>query len=194
MAYWNHYGDLEMMGDDDKPTSAYRPVLVRYDGKIYPVNRIHNTWPAIETEGKEGLQQPKMGAVYKMWTAHRQDPSAYPSLSRIADDNGDGVIEVNRPDEIDAVIEAIAEMLQKTGYPMQDKRVVWVMNDPVYRSGNNYRTIPMNTWEASPYANVHKYSHDGLPARRGRAEGRIMRQECRVDAILEYSTMYVRLR
>ncbi len=165
MAYWNHYGDLEMMGYDDKPTAPYRPVLVRYDGKIHPVNRIHSTWPAIETEGKEGLQQPKMGNVYKMWAAHRQDPSAYPSLSRIVDDNGDGVIEVNRPEEIDALIAAIGEMLEKTGYPMQGKRVVWVMNDRVYRSGNDYREIPMHSWEASPYANVHKYTHDVYPAR-----------------------------
>ncbi|MDK2972967.1 MAG: hypothetical protein PWP23_2722 [Candidatus Sumerlaeota bacterium] len=164
-AYWNHYGDLEMMGYDDKPTAPYRPVLVRYEGKIHPVNRIHSTWPAIETEGKEGLQQPKMGDVYKMWTAHKQDPATYPSLSRIVDDNGDDVIEVNRPEEIDALIAAIGEMLQKTGYPMEGKRVVWVMNDRVYRSGNDYRTIPMHAWEASPYANVHKYTHDVYPAR-----------------------------
>ncbi|MFO7974326.1 MAG: multiheme c-type cytochrome [Candidatus Hydrogenedentota bacterium] len=164
MAYWNHYGDLEMMGYDDKPTDPYRPVLARYDGKIYPVNRIHNTWPAIETEGKEGLQQPKMGAVYKMWTAHQKDPAVYPSLALITDDNGDGVIEVNRTEEIDALIAAITEMLQVTGYPMEGKRVVWVMNDRIYRSGTEYRTIPMHAWEASPYANVHKYSHDVYPA------------------------------
>ncbi len=164
MAYWNHYGDLEMMGYDDKPTNPYRPVLARYDGKIYPVNRIHNTWPAIETEGEEGLQQPKMGAVYKMWTTHQKDPAAYPSLALIIDDNGDGVIEVNRAEEIDALLAAITEMLQKTGYPMDGKRVVWVMNDRVYRSGTEYRTIPMHAWEASPYANVHKYSHDVYPA------------------------------
>jgi len=164
MAYWNHYGDLEMMGYDDKPTDPYRPVLARYNGKVYPVNRIHNTWPAIETEGEEGLQQPKMGAVYKMWTAHQQDPAGYPALSHITDDNGDGVIEVNRAEEIDALIAAITEMLQRTGYPMEGKRVVWVMNDRVYRSGDEYRTVPVHPWEAAPYANVHKYSHDVYPA------------------------------
>ncbi len=164
MTYWNHYGDLEMMGYDDKPTDPYRPVLTRYDGKIYPVNRIHSAWPAIETEGETGLMQPAMGTVYKMWTAHQKDPAAYPALGLITDDNGDGVIEVNRAEEIDALIAAVTGMLEETGYPMQGKRVVWVMNDRVYRTGTEYRTIPMHTWEASPYANVHKYSHDVYPA------------------------------
>ena len=105
-----------------------------------------------------------MGAVYKMWTEHQQDPAAYPLLALITDDNGDGVIEVNRPEEIDALIAAITEMLQDTGYPMEGKRVVWVMNNRVYRSGTEYRTVPMHAWEASPYANVHKYNHDVYPA------------------------------
>jgi hypothetical protein len=74
------------------------------------------------------------------------------------------VEEVNRPEEVDALIEAITTMLQSTGYPMDGKRVVWVMNDRVYRSGEVYRTVPMREWEASPYANVHKYSHDVAPA------------------------------
>jgi formate dehydrogenase gamma subunit len=163
-AYWNHYGDLEMMGYADKPTDPYRPVLVRYNGKIYPVNRIHNAWPAIATDGEDGLMQPRMGDVYKMWTAHHEDPSAYPTLAELTDDNGDGVIEVNRPEEIDALIAAITAMLEENGYPMDGKRVVWVMNDRVYTSGAEYRTVPMHAWEASPYANVHKYSHDVYPA------------------------------
>jgi hypothetical protein len=66
MAYWNHNGDLEMMGYDDKPTDSFRPVLVRYKGKIYPVNRIHSAWPAIQSDGQDGLMQPKMGDIYKI--------------------------------------------------------------------------------------------------------------------------------
>jgi len=61
--YWNHYGDLEMMGYDDKPTDPFRPVLARYKGKIYPVNRVHSAWPAIEVDGETALMQPKMGDV-----------------------------------------------------------------------------------------------------------------------------------
>jgi len=164
-AYWNHYGDLEMMGYDDKPTHRFRPVLARHKDKIYPVNRVHTAWPAIETEGKAGLMQPKMGDIYKLWVAHKKDPANYPTLARITDDNGDSVPEVNRPEEIDALIAAVTEMLTGTGYPMQGSRVVWVMNDRVYSSGVEYRQIAKHPWEASPYGNVHKYNHDVFPAR-----------------------------
>ena len=162
--YWNHYGDLEMMGYDDKPTDAYRPVLARYKGKIYPVNQIHSAWPAIEVEGETALMQPKMGDIYRMWAAHLANATVYPGLSAIADDNGDDVPEVNRPDEIDALIQSITQTLADTNYPMKGKRVVWVMDDRVYTSGTDYRTVEMHSWEASPYANVHKYNHDVLPA------------------------------
>ncbi len=165
MKYWNHYGDLEMMGYDDKPTEPFEPILTRYKGKIFSVNRVHSAWPAIEIEGKVGLMQPKMGDIYNMWTTHFKDASKYPELSSIKDDNADGVIEVNRPEEIDALISAVTSMLQSTGYPMDGKKVVWGMDDRIYSAGNEYRTIPMQAWEASPYANVHKYNHDVYPAK-----------------------------
>ena len=161
---WNHYGDLEMMGYDDKPTDPFRPVLTRYNGKIYPVNQIHSAWPGIEVEGETALMQPKMGDVYKMWKAHQADPTKYPELSKIADDSGDDVPEVNRPEEIDALVQSVSQALAETGYPMQGKRVVWVRNDRVYTSGTEFHTLDMHPWEASPFANVHKYSHDVLPA------------------------------
>jgi len=162
--YRNHYGILETMGYDDKPTEPFRPVLVRYKGKIYPVNRVHSAWPAIETEGKPGLMMPKPGDIVKMWNSHLKDPARFPELSKIQDDNGDGVSEVNRPDEIDALIASVTAQLKESGYPMEGKRVVWVMNDRVYSSGTRYREIPRAPWEASPYGNVHKYSHDVYPA------------------------------
>jgi len=162
--YWNHYGDLEMMGYDDKPTDRFRPALARYQGKIYPVNRIHSAWPGIRVEGETALMQPKMGDIYKMWTAHKADATEYPDLSRIADDNGDGVPEVNRREEIDALIQSIARVLADTNYHMEGKQVVWVMDDRVYTSGTEFLTLDMHPWEASPYANVHKYNHDVLPA------------------------------
>lgn len=160
----NHYGYLTMMGYDDKPTERFRPALVRYKGKIYPANRVHSAWPAIEVEGQQGLMQPRASDVLKMWTAHREDRSKYPTLAQIADDDGDGVIEVNRPEEIDALIEAVSQMLADTNYPMAGKRVVWVMDDRVYASGTEFRTLNMQPWEASPYGNVHTYNHDVLPA------------------------------
>jgi len=165
MKYWNHYGDLEMMGYDDKPTDMFRPVLARYKGKIYPVNRVHSSWPGIEVEGQPGLMQPRMSDIYKMWKTHLDDPAQHADLAKITDDNGDGVIEVNRPEEIDALIAAIAKHLTAGGYPLEGKRVVWVSNDRVYRSGAEYRTIETEPWEASAYGNMHKYTHDVLPAR-----------------------------
>ena len=164
MQYWNHFGQLVMMGLDDKPTDLFRPVLARYKGKIYPVNRTHTTWPAIEVEGQPGLMQPKMSDIYKMWAAHRKNPKNYPQLAMLKDDNGDGVTEVNRPQEIDALIAEVTNMLEQTGYPMDGKHVVWVMNDRIYTSGTEYRVMEKRLWEASPYGNVHKYNHDVYPA------------------------------
>ena len=165
MKYWNHYGELEMMGFDDKPTDPYHPVLARYKDKIYPVNQVHSAWPGIEIEGKKGLAQPLMSDVYKMWTSFKKDATIFPDLALITDDNDDGVIEINRPEEIDALISAVTSYLRKTGYPLEGKRVVWVSNDRIYRSGKDFEQIPMEPWEASPYGNVHKYTHDVYPAR-----------------------------
>ncbi len=165
MKYWNHYGDLEMMGYDDKPTDMFRPVLARYKAKIYPVNRVHSSWPGIEVDGQAGLMQPRMSDIYKMWKAHLDDPMQHADLAKITDDNGDEVIEVNRPEEIDALIGAITRHLTAIGYPLEGKRVVWVSDDRVYHSGTEYRTIPTEPWEASAYGNMHKYNHDVLPAR-----------------------------
>ena len=164
MKYWNHYGDLEMMGYDDKPAEPYRPLLARYKGKIHPVNRVHSAWPAIAIQGTPGLMQPRMGDIYKMWAAHEKDPTQYPELDKIRDDNGDGVIEVNRPAEIEALIAAVTRRLEAAGYPLEGKRVVWACNDRIYESGTKYRTMAKHECEASPYGNVHKYSHDVYPA------------------------------
>jgi len=165
MNFYNHYGNIEMMGYDDKPTDPFNPIYIRYKGKIYPVNRVHSAWPGIEVDGKQGLMQPKMSDIYKMWTDHFADNTKYPELSKIKDDNGDKIVEVNSAEEIDALIAAVTSMLIKTNYPMENKRVVWVINDKVYTSGSEFYLIPKEQWEASPYANVHKYSHDVYPAK-----------------------------
>jgi hypothetical protein len=95
-------------------------VLARYKGKIYPVNRVHSAWPGIQVEGETALMQPKMGDIYKMWTVHKADATKYPSLPKIADDNGDGVPEVNRPQEIDALIQAVTQVLADASSPFRD--------------------------------------------------------------------------
>jgi formate dehydrogenase gamma subunit len=167
----NHYGFLEVMGYDDKPSEPFRPTLFRYKGKIYPGNRIHSAWPGLEIEGQEALAQPRMSDVARMWRAHRADPAKYPALAEIRDDTGDGVPEVNRPEEIDALVASVRQALEDVGYPLEGARVVWVSNDRVYRSGTEYREVPKHGWEASPFANVHKYSHDVYPARSALGSG-----------------------
>ncbi len=164
MQYYNHYGNMGMMGFDDKPTDSFIPVYAKYKGKIYPVNRVHSAWPAIEIEGEPGLMQPKMSDIYKMWMTHFKSPDKYPALSLIKDDNGDGVIEVNRGEEIEALIASVTSMFEDINYPMEGKRIVWTMNDRIYRSGTDFRTINKEEWEASPFGNVHKYNHDVYPA------------------------------
>jgi len=107
----NHYGFLEVMGYDDKPTEPFRPTLFRYKGKIYPGNRVHSAWPGLEIEGETALAQPRVGDIVKMWKAHLDDPKKYEALSEIADDTGDGVPEVNRPEEIDALLASVRQAL-----------------------------------------------------------------------------------
>jgi hypothetical protein len=169
--YRNHYGVLNVMGYDDKPTERFRPVLARYKGKIYPVNRVHSAWPGIETIGQPGLMQPRPPDVHRMWKMHLDDPAQYPELARIQDDDGDGVIEINRPEEIDALIAAVTRHLRSVGYALENKRVVWVANERVYNSGTEYRVMAKAEWEASPYASVHKYNHDVAPARAALGSG-----------------------
>lgn len=164
MNFWNHYGELNMFTKEDQPTNPFRPVLIRYKGKIYPANRVHSAWPGIVEEGKPGLNQPFMKDVFMMWQIHNEDHLKYPELSKIIDDNGDGVPEVNKPEEIDAIIISIRQYLIDTKYDLTEKKVVWVLNDKLFYSGSEWEKIPKYDYEASPYASVYKYSHDVAPA------------------------------
>ncbi len=165
MNYWNHYGELNMFTINDQPTTPFQPVLIRYKGKIYPSNRVHSSWPGLLEEGKSGLNQPLMKDVFMMWKMHNEDSSKYPELFRIVDDSGDGVPEVNKPQEIDAIINSVRQYLTDTKYDLTGKKVVWVSNDRLYYSGNKWEKLPKYDYEASPYASVYKYSHDVAPAK-----------------------------
>lgn len=165
MAFWNHYGELDLFTASDKPVNEFRPSLAKYKGKIFPVDRVHSAWVGFEETGKSGLNQLFMKDFYAMWLAHKGDPAKYPQLDRIRDDNGDGMIEVNRPEEIDALLDAAAAYLEATGFPMQGRRLVYVSDDRKYTSGAKFEILPMEPHEASPYSSVYKYSHNVLPAR-----------------------------
>lgn len=165
MNFWNHYGELELFTVKDQPVNEFRPSLIRYKDKIFPANRVHSTWVGYEEDGKPGLNQLYMKDFYSMWLQHRNDPSKYPQLAVIRDDNGDGTLEVNRPEEIDALLQATSAFLKNTSFPMQGKRLVYVSDSRKYFSGNDSREIPRQDFEATAYASVYKYSHNVLPAR-----------------------------
>lgn len=165
MSPWNHYGELELFTAKDQPTDVFRPTLIRYQGKIYPANRVHSAWVGFEEEGKAGLNQLFMKDFFQMWTQHRAAPKEkYPELAKITDDNQDGVIEVNRPEEIDALLSSVRAHLTATGFALANRRLVWVSDSKAYYSSQDSKNLPREGWEATAYASVHKYSHDVSPA------------------------------
>lgn len=163
--YWNHYGELEMFTAKDQPTDPFTPSLASYKGMIYPMNMVHSAWPGIYTAGVKGLNQPKMADIYQMWTMHRKDKTVYPQLSIIKDDNADSIPEVNTAAEIDAFISSVKSHLLFKGYELGGKEIVWVNNDKMYFTGEKFQLIEKEIYEASPYASVHKFSHDVAPAK-----------------------------
>jgi len=166
MAFWNHYGELELFTGKDEPTNVTRPTLIRYKGKIYPANRVHSAWVGFEEQGKPGLNQLFMKDFFQMWTQHRADPkNKYPELAKITDDNKDGVIEVNRAEEIDALLAATNAYLAATGFPLENRRLVWVSDSKVYYSSTEVRDLPREEYEATAYASVYKFSHEVAPAK-----------------------------
>ena len=165
MKFWNHYGELDLFTVKDQPVDEFRPSLARYKGKIFPVDRVHSAWVGFEEQGKPGLNQLFMKDFFAMWTQHNNNPSKFPKLAQIRDDSGDGMIEVNRPEEIDALLDSTTEFLKATSFPMQGRRLVYVSDDRVYYSGKDVHEIAKENHEATPYASVYKYSHNVLPAR-----------------------------
>lgn len=172
MNFWNHYGELELFGAEDKPTDISEPTLINYKGKIYPANRVHSSFVGFEEEGKKGLSQLFMKDFYKMWVEHNSNPQInYPELNIIKDDNDDGVLEINRPEEIDALLSATKKYLEKTNFPLDGKKIIYVANSRVYYSSTEFRDLPKKDYEATPYASVYKYSHDVSPAKAALGSG-----------------------
>jgi hypothetical protein len=166
MNFWNHYGELDLFTAMDQPTDVTRPTLFRYKGKIYPGNRVHSAWVGFEEEGKNGLNQLFMKDFFQMWMQHKADPAKhYPELALIKDDNNDGIMEVNRPEEIDALLTPAKNYLGNTGFPLEGKRLVWVSDSRAHYSSKESRELPREEYEATAYASVYKFSHDIAPAK-----------------------------
>jgi formate dehydrogenase gamma subunit len=172
MNFWNHYGELELFTSKDQPTNITRPTLIRYKGKIYPSNRVHSAWVGFEEQGKTGLNQLFMKDFYQMWAQHQADPEKkYPELTKITDDNKDGVIEVNSAEEIDALLTATKAYLTTTGFSLANRRLVWVSDSKAYYSSTEVRDLPREEYEATAYASVYKFSHDIAPAKAALGSG-----------------------
>ena len=167
MNYWNHYGELTMFTAKDQPSDPFIPEFAKYKGQVFPVNAVHSAWPGIYSEGKPGLDQPKMKDIYNMWITYRKDNSKYPELAMITDNNSDTIPEVNTAEEIDAFINSVTAYMNDQGYDLSGRKVVWINNDRMYLSGTEYQMLEKEFWESSPYASVYKYSHDVFPAKAG---------------------------
>jgi len=100
---WNYYGEVDLTKSKGKPLFFYRPQLRWYKGKLFPVNAMYSIWYGLKTEGRQGLDQVFMQDIWGMWS----EKDGYPLLSKIRDGNGDGFIEANRPEEIEAAIRSM---------------------------------------------------------------------------------------
>ncbi len=166
MKPWNYYGFALGYPEGDQPLTQYRPVHALYKGKIYPVNRVYTRWVGIKTDSQPGIDMPHMTDIFMMWKTHMDDPNKnYPLLSMINDDNKDGYPEVNRPEEIRALIDSVVAMLKKKGESLGGKTVVFVDGDRYTADGSTWTDIPKKPYEYSPYGSVFKYSHDICPAK-----------------------------
>lgn len=169
---WNYYGEVDASTAAYQPLHAYAPVAGWYKGKIYPLLRLYSIWVGIEEIGKDGLGQPYMRDMFKMWSMHRAEPEKnYPELKSVRDDNGDGFPEVDRAEEIQVLISAVVSHFRAEGESLDGKRVVFVKGDQVTRDGINWRTLPKEPHEYSPYGSVFKFSHDVSPARSALGSG-----------------------
>lgn len=156
---WNYYGDGDLVKGSGKPLFFYSPQVRRYKGKLYPVNTLYSIWYGLKTEGRKGLQQVFMQDIWGMWS----QKASYPLLEKIEDDNGDGFIEINRPEEIDAAIASMTAYLKSQG-KLDKSTVVLVDGQDEYASAQRKTTLEPKEFEYSPYGSTFKLSHDIAPA------------------------------
>ena len=158
---WNYYGEVDLTKSKGKPLFFYRPQLRWYKGKLFPVNTMYSIWYGLKTEGRPGLDQVFMQDIWGMWS----QKDGYPLLSKITDDNGDGFIEANRPEEIDAAITSMKEYLDKKEPGLKNRQVVLVKGNDMYLSGSKKVSLQKDEFEYSAYGSTFKLSHDVGPAK-----------------------------
>ena len=167
MKPWNLYGEASTFTVEKQPLFLFDPVRAWYKGKIYPMNRIDSIWIAILDMKGNITGQPYMKDLYKMWSGHMKDPQKnWPALSVIQDDNHDGAPEINRPDEIRAMLAATTAYLKKACEPIAQRQLALV-SGPLYTvDGENWLNLKFQPepWQYTPYSSVFKLSHDIMPA------------------------------
>jgi hypothetical protein len=97
-----------------------------------------------------------MQDIWGMWS----QKDTYSLLSKIQDDNGDGFIEANRPEEIDAALKAMQAYLTNKGISLKSQQVVLVKGNEMYLSGNKKISLLKEPYEYSAYGSTFKLSHD----------------------------------
>ncbi len=166
MKPWNYYGYAFTYPEGLQPLFTFNPVVGWYKGKIYPLNRVYTLWVGIKKPGEKGIDQPHMKDVFMMWKAHSEDPEKnYPELKLIKDDNKDGFLEVNRSEEVKALLRAVSNMLKVKGKLPEGSKVVFVNGNRYTIDGIKWEKIPKKPYEYSPYGSVFKFSHDITPAK-----------------------------
>ncbi|MFO8085676.1 MAG: formate dehydrogenase subunit gamma [Desulfobacterales bacterium] len=169
---WNYYGDSLSYPEGLQPSFQFRPVLGWYKGKIYPLNRVYTLWVGIKTKGEKGIHQPYMKDIFMMWNKHMADPdNNFPQLKNIQDDNLDGFPEVDRAEEIQALLAAVRLMLKQKGDTLEGKEVVFVDGNRFTLDGVEWESIAKQPYEYSPYGSVFKFSHDITPAKNALGAG-----------------------
>ena len=163
---WNYYGEVHREETEFQREFQFIPEKAWYKGKIWPLNRVHSLWVGIKRTGVPGIDMVFMKDFFLMWNAHEKDPeNNFPALSKIMDDNRDGVPEVNRTEEIMALLSSVKEYLESKGkYNAQNSQIVFVRDDEFTADGKTWQIVKKFPWEASPYGSVFKFSHDVQPA------------------------------
>ncbi len=140
----------------------YAPEKGWYKGKIWPLNRVHTLWVGLKAADQEAIKPLPMKVIFGLWRVHFESRGRrYSELSQIVDDNKDGFPEVNRPEEIRAILSALSEYYR----PSEGERIVLVRDAAYTEDGSVWQPLFRFPWEASPYASTFKISHNILPAR-----------------------------
>jgi len=151
--HWDVVAGASRIGAPERWYPAYQ----MFRGQIHPVNPIFGLWWGNRDE--DGRVTPLFARELKAaWDLYKD---------RVRDDNGDGLPEVNRPEEIAAGLEAVRKVLASS---QRFKRIdpVYVKGDRVWDLGpSGVRDAPWTPAEATGFS----VSHNVAPAKEALGSG-----------------------